>query len=197
MNFTLSPFAPENFVSRDGFGSLIPLQPAPLYTQAESDAYLWDSSRVPRRRPFIYVKPPHAIGSVPSISGHANAYRWRPLPRVRRHTARGTGPVYLKVVPNGCCLGRSPWTNKYAPLFPTPTIGYEVGMLKVPAYITCSWLTIYQVFNPLTVKMGRGCRDSYSEEGLISGGYLCAPGARAPVHGLCKKTAVGANRVGH
>ena len=40
--------------------------------------------------------------------------------------------------------------------------------------------------------MGRGCRDSYSEEGLISGGYLCAPGARAPDHGLCKRTAVGA-----
>ena len=23
----------------------------------------------------------------------------------------GTGPVNLKVVPNECCLGRSPWTN--------------------------------------------------------------------------------------
>ena len=23
----------------------------------------------------------------------------------------GTGPVNLKVVPNGCCVGRSPWTN--------------------------------------------------------------------------------------
>ena len=23
----------------------------------------------------------------------------------------GTGPVSLKVVPDGCCLGRSPWTN--------------------------------------------------------------------------------------
>ena len=23
----------------------------------------------------------------------------------------GTGPVNLKVVPNGCCPGRSPWTN--------------------------------------------------------------------------------------
>ena len=27
----------------------------------------------------------------------------------------GTGPVNLKVVANECCLGRSPWTNKYAP----------------------------------------------------------------------------------
>ena len=42
-------------------------------------------SRVPRRRPFYLFKPPCAIGSVPSLSGHAIAYRWRSLPRVRRH----------------------------------------------------------------------------------------------------------------
>ena len=41
--------------------------------EAESGAYLWDSSRVPRRRPSM--KPPYAIGSVPSLSGHAIAYR--------------------------------------------------------------------------------------------------------------------------
>ena len=28
------------------------------------------------------MKPPYAIGSVPSLSGHAVAYRWRSLPRV-------------------------------------------------------------------------------------------------------------------
>ena len=47
---------PENLVSRDGFGSPIPRQPAHLHTQAESRVYLWGSSRVPRRRPFIYIK---------------------------------------------------------------------------------------------------------------------------------------------
>ena len=51
MNIHLSPFAPGNLVSRDGFGSPVPRQPAHLYTQAESGAYLRDSSRVPRRRP--------------------------------------------------------------------------------------------------------------------------------------------------
>ena len=51
----MSAFAPENLVSRDGFGSPIPRQPAHLHTQAESGAYLRDSSRVPRRRPFIYL----------------------------------------------------------------------------------------------------------------------------------------------
>ena len=81
----LSPCVPENLVSRDGFSRPVPRQPAHLHTQAESGAYLRDSSRVPRRRPFM--KPPYAIGSVPSLSGHAIAYRWRSLPRVRRHRA--------------------------------------------------------------------------------------------------------------
>ena len=87
MFFSLSPFAPENLVSRDGFGSPVPRQPAHLHTQAESGAYSWNSSRVPRRRPFTYLKSPHAIGSVPSLLGNAIAYRWRSLPRVRRHRA--------------------------------------------------------------------------------------------------------------
>ena len=84
-NIPLSPCVPENLVSRDGFSRPVPRQPAHLHTQAESGAYLRDSSRVPRRRPFM--KTPYAIGSVPSLSGHAIAYRWRSLPRVRRHRA--------------------------------------------------------------------------------------------------------------
>ena len=39
MNISLSPFAPENLVSRDGFGSPILPQPGNLRTQAESGAY--------------------------------------------------------------------------------------------------------------------------------------------------------------
>ena len=78
-----TPCVPENLVSRDGFSRPVPRQPAHLHTQAEYGAYLRDSSRVPRRRPFM--KPPYAIGSVPSLLGQASAYRWRSLPRVRRH----------------------------------------------------------------------------------------------------------------
>ena len=51
--YSLSAFVPEDLVSRDGFGSPVPRQPAHLHTQAESGAYSRDSSRVPRRRPFI------------------------------------------------------------------------------------------------------------------------------------------------
>ena len=54
ITFSLSPFAPENLISRDGFGSPVQHQPGYLHTQADEGAYLRDSSRVPRRRPFIY-----------------------------------------------------------------------------------------------------------------------------------------------
>ena len=40
MNISPSPFAPENLVSRDGFGGPVPHPPAHLHTQAESGAYL-------------------------------------------------------------------------------------------------------------------------------------------------------------
>ena len=38
-DISLSAFAPENFVSRDGFGSPVPRQPAHFNIQAESGAY--------------------------------------------------------------------------------------------------------------------------------------------------------------
>ena len=100
MNISLPAFVPENLVSRDRFGSPVPRQPAHLHTQAESGAYLRDSSRVPRRRPFIYLKTPYAIyWSFSSLPSHAIiAYRWRSLPRVRRHRAskpQGSSEVVL------------------------------------------------------------------------------------------------------
>ena len=39
----------------------------------------------PAAASICLFKPPYAIGSVPSLSGRAIAYRWRSLPRVRRH----------------------------------------------------------------------------------------------------------------
>ena len=66
-NIPLSPCVPENLVSRDGFSRPVPRQPAHLHTQAESGAYLRDSSRVPRRRPYEtairYRVSPEFIGS--------------------------------------------------------------------------------------------------------------------------------------
>ena len=129
MNIPLSPYVPENLVSRDGFSRPVPRQPGHLHTQAESGAYLRDSSRVPRRRPFM--KPPYAIGSVPSLSGHAIAYRWRSLPRFRRHRA---------CKPQGSSERVLPWQITmdqliFASLSRTH-YWYEVGMLKVPAVVS-------------------------------------------------------------
>ena len=118
---------PENLVSRDGFSRPVPRQPAHLHNQAESGAYLRDSSRVPRRRPFM--KPPYAVGSVPSLSGHAIAYRRRSLPRVRRHRASKLQDSSERralswQVTMDQLLCASLFHNYY---------WYEVGMLKVPA----------------------------------------------------------------
>ena len=57
--------------------------------------------------------------------GQSRVYRVTQLRTdgVHCRESASTGPVNLKVVPNECCLGRSPWTNWYSPLFPTPTIG--------------------------------------------------------------------------
>ena len=73
------------------------------------------------------MKPPDAIGSVPSLSGHAIAYRWRSLPRVRRHRASK---------PQGSSERVLPWQITmdqliFASLSHTH-YWYEVGMLKVP-----------------------------------------------------------------
>ena len=130
MNISLSSaFTPENLISRHGFGSPVPRQPVHLHTQTESSVYLWDFSRVPRRRPFIYLKPPYAIGSVASLSDHAIAYRWRSLPRVRQHRASKPQGSSERVLPWQVTMDQS----IYASLSHTHYWHEEVGMLKVPA----------------------------------------------------------------
>ena len=98
-NVSMSPFAPENLVSRDEFGSPVPRQPAHLHIQAESGAYLRDSSPEFRGGVHYFFKPPYAIGSVPSLSGHAIAYRRRSLPRVHRHGASKPQGSSKRVLP--------------------------------------------------------------------------------------------------
>ena len=181
IDFSLSPFAPENLISRDGFGHPVPRKPAhfphsgwiinhqssiinhqssiinhqssiinhqspiinhqsPIINHQssiinhqssiinhqssiinhQSGAYSRDSYRFPQRRPHIIRST--AIGSLPSSSGHAIAYWWRSLPRVRRHSARSPE---LKVVPEQRVLPFqvSPWTMQLMfSLFPHPLL---------------------------------------------------------------------------
>ena len=74
------------------------------------------------------MKPPYAIGSVPSLSGHAIAYRWRSLPRVRRHRASKPQGSSERVLPWQITMNQL----IFASLSHTH-YWYEVGMLKVPA----------------------------------------------------------------
>ena len=125
MNISLSPFTPENLVSRDGFGSPVPRKSAHLHAQAESGAYSWNSFRVPRRRPYINFKPPYAIGLVSSLSGHANAYRWRSLPRARRNRASRLQVSSKRVLPWQFTIDQLICASLSHTRY-----WYEVGMLK-------------------------------------------------------------------
>ena len=106
MNISLSAFAPENLVSRDGFGSSNPRQPSHLHTQAKSGACSRDSSRV-SGGVHLFILNRH------KSSGQPRVYRVTQLriDVVHCRESAGTGPVSLKIAPNEYCLRRSPWTN--------------------------------------------------------------------------------------
>ena len=94
MFFSLSPFAPENLVSRDGCGGPVPRQPAHLHSQAESGDNSRDSSRVPRRRPFSFTNH-----HTPSGQSRVNRVTQLRTDGVHCRESTGTGPVVPKVVP--------------------------------------------------------------------------------------------------
>ena len=172
MNIPLSPCVPENLVSRDGFSRPVPRQPAHLHTQAESGAYLRDSCRVPRRRPFM--KPPYAIGSVPSLSGHAIAYRLRLLPRVRRYRASK---------PQGSSERVLPWQITmdqliFASLSHTH-YWYKVGMLKVPAVsIMSGRSTQYDILYTYIINRHAGAPNKKQKQNKNNVVYIIKQGSK-------------------
>ena len=74
-----------------------------LHTQAEPGDDSRDSSRFPKWRPFIFTANRHRV-TVPILSGHTIAYRWRSLPRVCRFMASsprgspGTGAAFSGII---------------------------------------------------------------------------------------------------
>ena len=126
--FSLYPRLRLRIWSRES-GSAIPSRVSQLIlrNQAESDAYPRTPLLPPAFRDIdyddedvhMYRQPPStAIGSVPSLSDRAIAYRWRSLPRIRQH--RASSPQGSSS--NGCFLFRF----QQAPIlmrlsFPTPT----------------------------------------------------------------------------
>ena len=95
INISLSPFAPDNLVSRDGFGSPVPRPPAHSpYSGLIWCAYSRDSSQFPRRCSFSHLNR-H------TPSGQSRVYRVTQLRAdgVHCRESAGTGPVVLRVVP--------------------------------------------------------------------------------------------------
>ena len=71
----------------------------------------------------IFLPAPHTIGSIPSLSGRAIAYRWRSLPRVRWHSA--SSPQGSSS--NACCLCITmDQMLLCSSLFPHPGLVYSV-----------------------------------------------------------------------
>ena len=88
----------------------------PAGGHAESGAYSRDSSRFPRRRSFIYAFIRYRVS--PEFIGYAIAYRWRSLPRVRRHRAISPQGFQHRVLPLHYHV---PTNVRFS--FPTPTTG--------------------------------------------------------------------------
>ena len=110
--FFLVPIRALKFVST---GSAVPSRVSLLilHTQPESRTSSRDSSRFPRRHPFIYLNRHTSSGQsrVYRVTQNNNKTKQLRTDGAHCRESAGTGPVNLKVVPNGCCLGRSRWTK--------------------------------------------------------------------------------------
>ena len=130
MNISLSPFAPAKLVSRNGLGIPVPRQ--------------YDISILRLNMLLTHGIPPDfrddvhlCIYNRHTPSGQSRVYRVTQLLRtngVHFRESAGTGPVNLKVVPNGCCLGRlghhGPTNVRIS--FPTPTFGMKWACCSSP-----------------------------------------------------------------
>ena len=154
---SLSSFAPENLVSRDGFGSSVPRQPAHLHTQTDS-AYgislspfapenlaSRNGSAIPSRVSLLIsiLRLNLVLTYGIPLQFRGGAYRFILTAKHHRVTqlrtdgvhcrgSAGTGPVNLKVVPNGCCLGRFTMDQLVSASLSHTHYWYQVGMLEVP-----------------------------------------------------------------
>ena len=116
--FSLCPFAPG--LARRVWSSRPLSARSFLYTPAESSIWYLLTGFLPLSATASTHIPSTAIGSIPSLSGYAIAYRWCSLPRVRRHRASKPQISFGY----GWCLFRYHHGQIFMRLsFPTPTIG--------------------------------------------------------------------------
>ena len=93
----------EHFLSAKNWsretGSAVPSRVSLLISILRLNLILTGSLPSSATAPTYLFKPPYTIGSVPSLSGHAIACRWRSLPRVHRHRASTPQGSSKRVLP--------------------------------------------------------------------------------------------------
>ena len=83
------------------------------------------------------IKPPYTIGPVPSLSGHASAYRWRSLPRVRRHRASKPQGSSKRVLPWQVTMDQlicASFSNTHYSINTNIGMKYVVAILRINSY---------------------------------------------------------------
>ena len=82
----------------------------------------------PAFRDGVLFIPSIAIGSVPSVSGHATSYRWHRPPKVRRRRASSPQGSLC----NRCCLFQVTFVDQFlcASLFPRPFLVQNSGHVR-------------------------------------------------------------------
>ena len=110
----------------------------------------------------IYLfKPPYAIRSDPSSSGHANAYRWRSLPRVYRHWASKPQSSSKRVL-----LWQFTMDQSICASLSHTHYWYEVGMLKAPAEYPPITATVMRLAEQLLVLQIVSVEATFSSQAL-------------------------------
>ena len=122
MKTFLSPLAPENLVSRDGFGRPVPRHPARFSTLRLNLVLAHGIPPDPRGDVHLSI-PPTAIGPVPIRVYRVTQMR---TDGVYCRESVGTGPVVLKVVPvTSAALAGHLGPINVRVSFLTPTIGLK------------------------------------------------------------------------
>ena len=80
------PFAPESW-SRETGSAVSSRASLPISILRQNLVPTYGIPSEFRGGALYLLKPRYAIGSVPSLMGHAMAYRWHSIPRIRRHRA--------------------------------------------------------------------------------------------------------------
>ena len=147
------PVSVRKFVPQDGLGSPFPRQSAHLHTQAESGPHIRDSSRVPRRRPFIYLNR-----HTPSNQSRNYQVTHLRTDGVQCRESAGTGPVNLKVVRTIAALAGHHGPTKMRLSFPHPLLVWSGYVESTVLYTVQQYYIILK-----NIVHAAGGDDTYSE----------------------------------